>query len=222
MRHLVRVVLASGALALAWACATTARSNPGGLVDVTTLDPLIQVELRYATSSNPLGRPVFAEKRALLIRPAAEAFARASRDMYPHGYLLFVLDAYRPASVSRAIDSALGPDRRSLSSTGAEADHERGCAVDVSLWDPADKKEASMTSAWGDVSARAAPASASSGAIERYRLEQLIEVMRRNGFEQSPDVWWHWEHAGCRTAPALDVPFSRIAPTIAPTPTPAK
>ena len=209
-------------MAVVWACATAGRSNPGGLTDVTTLDPLIQVELRYATATNPLGRPVFSEKRALLIRPAAEALAAASRDLFPKGYLLFVLDAYRPSAIGRAIDAALPPDRRLLASTGAEADHDRGCAVDVSLWDPADKKEAAMTSAWADVSGRGGPRDASAVSHERYRLERLAEVMRKNGFEQSADVWWHWEHAGCRTAPPLDIPFSRIPPTIAPAPTPAK
>lgn len=204
------------------ACATGGSARRSGLVDVTTLDPLIQVELRYATANNPLGRPLFSEKRALLVRPAAEALARASRDLFPRGYLLFVLDAYRPESLDRALAQALPADRRLLSPAGAETDHSRGCAVDVSLWDPADKKEAAMTSAWGDAAGRGSSSDGPAAANERYRRDQLVEVMTRNGFEQAPEAWWHFEYQGCRTEPVLDVAFTNIPPTIAATPTPAR
>lgn len=219
-----RLTFACAALAAAVlaACATGGSSGSSGFVDVTTLDPLIQVELRYGLAANPLGRPLFSEKRALLVRPAAEALAKASRDLYPRGYLLFVLDAYRPESIDRTLSATLPPDKKLLSSAGAEADHSRGCAVDVSLWDPADKKEAVLTSAWGDVSGRARSDDMTAGVNERYRREQLVEIMRKNGFEESPDAWWHWEYQGCRTAPVLDVAFARIRTPPPPTPTPSK
>ena len=82
--------------------------------------------------------------------------------------------------------AALPPEKRLLSSAGAETDHSRGCAVDVSLWDPADKKEAVMTSAWGDASGRSASNDMTANVNERYRRETLVEIMRKNGFEGTP------------------------------------
>jgi D-alanyl-D-alanine dipeptidase len=222
MKRLLPLACAALAAAVVAACATGGPSGSSGFVDLATLDPLIQVELRYGLAANPLGRPLFTEKRALLLRPAAEALARASKDLYPRGYLLFVLDAYRPESIDRALSGALPAEKRLLSAAGAETDHSRGCAVDVSLWDPADKKEAVMTSAWGDASGRSASNDMTASVNERYRREQLVEIMRKNGFEEAPTAWWHWEYQGCRTASVLDVPFSRISTPPPPTPTPSK
>src|SRR5580765_7456714 len=43
------------------------------LVEVVKLDPTIQLDIRYATTNNFLHRPVYAQARAFLQRPAAEA-----------------------------------------------------------------------------------------------------------------------------------------------------
>ena len=47
------------------------------LVDVPTLDPTIKLDIRYATSNDFLGTPVYTQARAFLQRPAAEALVRA-------------------------------------------------------------------------------------------------------------------------------------------------
>src|SRR6267142_1428191 len=49
------------------------------LVEVINLDPSIRLDIRYATTNNFVGRPVYREARADLQRPAAEALARVSR-----------------------------------------------------------------------------------------------------------------------------------------------
>jgi len=47
------------------------------LVEITTLDPTIKLDVRYATNKNFLGTPVYEQAKAFLQRPAAEALARA-------------------------------------------------------------------------------------------------------------------------------------------------
>src|SRR5439155_465547 len=47
------------------------------LVELTSLDPGIKLDVRYATDRNFVGRPVYSEARAFLQRPAAEALLRA-------------------------------------------------------------------------------------------------------------------------------------------------
>src|SRR5690349_13885802 len=49
------------------------------LVELTTLDPAIRLEIRYASTNNFLGRPVYKQARAFLQRPAAEALVRANQ-----------------------------------------------------------------------------------------------------------------------------------------------
>src|ERR1700741_3440605 len=51
------------------------------LVELVKLDPTIKLDIRYATSNNFLGRPVYTQARAFLQRPAAEALLRAHQKL---------------------------------------------------------------------------------------------------------------------------------------------
>lgn len=62
------------------------------LVELTTIDPTIKLDVRYATSDNLAKRPVYPEARAFLQRPAAEALVRAHRSLAKEGYGLLVFD----------------------------------------------------------------------------------------------------------------------------------
>ena len=71
------------------------------LVELTKLDPTIKLDIRYATSNNFVGRPVYKEARAFLQRPAAEALVKVNASLKPLGYGLVVFDGYRPWSVTK-------------------------------------------------------------------------------------------------------------------------
>src|SRR5262245_34583932 len=71
------------------------------LVELVRLDSAIKLDIRYATSNNFLGRPVYQEARVFLQRPAAEALTRANRKLREKGYGLLVFDGYRPWSVTK-------------------------------------------------------------------------------------------------------------------------
>ena len=66
------------------------------LVELVKLDPTIKLDIRYATSNNFLGTPVYTQARAFLQRPAAEALLRAHRRLKTQGYGLIIHDGYRP------------------------------------------------------------------------------------------------------------------------------
>src|SRR5258705_6142919 len=71
------------------------------LVEIPTLDSTIHLDIRYATSNNFLHRPVYAQARAFLQRPAAEAVARANQKLKAQGFGLMIFDGYRPWSVTK-------------------------------------------------------------------------------------------------------------------------
>src|SRR5437773_80772 len=66
---------------------------PPDLVDLSSLDPTIRLDIRYATALNFLSTPVYREARAFLQRPAAEALARAHRRLGEQGFGLLIHDA---------------------------------------------------------------------------------------------------------------------------------
>src|ERR1043166_8249050 len=59
--------------------------RPADLVELVKLDPALRLEIRYASTNNFLGRPVYRQARAFLQRPAAQALARANESLRPLG-----------------------------------------------------------------------------------------------------------------------------------------
>ena len=77
---------------------TAAGGRPDGFVDLAEVAPSIDVDMRYATARNFVGRPIrgYRAGRCLLARPAAQALAEVARDLTPSGLGLRVYDCYRP------------------------------------------------------------------------------------------------------------------------------
>ena len=113
------------------------------------LDPSIRLDVRYATTDNFVGRAVYPEARVFLQRPAAEALIRAHHRLSESGYGLLVFDGYRPWSVTKLFWDSVGEDKRPFLADPAQGSrHNRGCAVDLSLYDLTSGKEVVMTSAY--------------------------------------------------------------------------
>src|SRR5262245_26213367 len=70
-------------------------------VELVKLDPTLKLDIRYATTKNFLGRPVYKEARAFLQRPAAEALVRVNQSLRKKGYGLLIFDGYRPWAVTK-------------------------------------------------------------------------------------------------------------------------
>jgi hypothetical protein len=84
------------------------------LVELTSLDPTIKLEIRYATTNNFLGTKIYDDARAFMQRPAAEAVVRANKKLRTLGYGLLIHDAYRPWYVTKIFWDATPTDKRWL------------------------------------------------------------------------------------------------------------
>src|ERR1700722_85748 len=128
------------------------------LVELTTLDPKIKLDIRYATTDNFLSTPVYTSARAFMQRPAAGALLRAHRDLMKQGYGLLIFDAYRPWYVTKIFWDATPPDKHQFVANPADGSrHNRGCAVDVSLYTLAIGREVPMTGVYDEMSERSYP-----------------------------------------------------------------
>src|SRR5512133_1995376 len=116
--------------------AETGEFRAADLVELIRVVPNLKLEIRYATSNNFLGTPVYEQARAFMQRPAAEALARAARTLQEQGYGLLVFDAYRPWYVTRIFWDATPDDKKQFVANPAEGSrHNRGCAVDLTLYE---------------------------------------------------------------------------------------
>jgi D-alanyl-D-alanine dipeptidase len=181
------------------------------LVELVKLDPTLRLEIRYATSNNFLGRPVYTEARAFLQRPAAIALMRAGRKLRSQGYGLLIFDGYRPWSVTKIFWDATPLDKRQFVANPAKGSrHNRGCAVDLTLFDLQTGKEVTMPSAYDEFSERAYP-SYQGGTVEQRRLRDLLRAaMEAEGFTVYENEWWHFDYKDWKQYPILNISFAEI------------
>ena len=183
------------------------------LVEVAQLDPTIRLDIRYATTNNFLHRPVYADAKAFLQRPAAEALVRAHRSLRAKGYGIVVFDGYRPWSVTKIFwDSASEAERKIefVANPRKGSRHNRGCAVDISLFDVATGQEVKMPSGYDEFSERAFPTYSGGTAESRALRDLLRSAMEAEGFTVYPAEWWHFDYRDWKAYRIMDIPFKSI------------
>jgi D-alanyl-D-alanine dipeptidase len=181
------------------------------LVELVKVDKTIRLDVRYAAANNFLGRPVYAEARAFLQKPAAKALARASKKLRKEGYGLLVFDGYRPWSVTKIFWDATPADKKEFVADPAKGSrHNRGCAVDLSLYDLKTGKEVEMPGAYDEMTERS-HVNYRGGKDEQRRLRDLLrKAMESEGFQVYEPEWWHFDYKDWKQYPILNVSFSEI------------
>ncbi|MHB8521540.1 MAG: M15 family metallopeptidase [Limisphaerales bacterium] len=191
------------------------RFRESDLVEITRLDPSIRLDIRYATTNNFLHRPLYAQARAFLQRPAAEALVRAHRAVRAKGYGLVVFDGYRPWSVTKLFWDSASPNERRIefvANPRKGSRHNRGCAVDLSLFDLASGLEVKMPSGYDEFSERAFPTYQGGTPEARATRELLRAAMAAEGFTVYKAEWWHFDFQGWTEYRIQDVGFEGISP----------
>jgi zinc D-Ala-D-Ala dipeptidase len=181
------------------------------LADLTTLDPKIKLDIRYATTGNFLSTPVYTSARAFMQRPAAEALLRAHRDLMKQGYGLLIFDAYRPWYVTKIFWDATPPDKHRFVANPAEGSrHNRGCAVDLSLYTLTSGREVPMTGVYDEMSERSYPNYPGGTPEQRAHRQVLRAAMEKQGFTVFESEWWHFDYHDWRRYAIQNIPFEEI------------
>ncbi|HEU0184203.1 MAG TPA: M15 family metallopeptidase [Blastocatellia bacterium] len=181
------------------------------LVELVKLDRTIKLDIRYAASNNFLGRPVYKEGRAFLQRPAALALAQASRKLREKGYGLLIFDGYRPWSVTKIFWDSMPQDKKKFVADPSQGSrHNRGCAVDLTLYDLRSGREIVMPSGYDEMTERAYPNYAGGSQEQRRMREMLREVMESEDFTVNEFEWWHFDYKDWKQYPILDISFDQI------------
>ncbi len=181
------------------------------LVELVKLDPTIKLDIRYATTNNFTGKQVYGEARAFLQRPAALALVAAHRELAREGYGLLIHDGYRPWTITKLFWEVTPPSLHEFVADPAiGSKHNRGCAVDLTLYDLNTGRTVEMPSAYDEMTPRAYPDYAEGPADARARRDLLRVVMERHDFTVEPNEWWHFNFKDWKEYPILDIPFSAI------------
>jgi D-alanyl-D-alanine dipeptidase len=181
------------------------------LVELAKLDPTIRLEIRYATTNNFLGTVFYSEARAFMQRPAAEAVVRASLKLKALGYGLLIHDAYRPWYVTKVFWDATPDDKKVFVADPAKGSrHNRGCAVDLTLYDLKTKKPVEMVSTYDETTDRAYPDYPGGTSLQRWHRKLLRDAMEAEGFTVYQAEWWHFDFKDWQKYRIGNVPFDQI------------
>jgi len=184
------------------------------LVELAPLDPAIRLDVRYATSNDFLGLPVYTQARAFLERPAAEALLRVLHKLHPLGYGLLIHDGYRPWYVTKIFwDATPANGKIFVADPKLGSRHNRGCAVDLTLYDLKTGQPVEMTGLYDEMSQRSFPDYPGGTSLERWHRDLLRWAMESEGFTVFESEWWHFDYKDWREYAIGNIPFEKLDAT---------
>ncbi len=203
-------------LLLLWSCVIKMPIEKGifkenDLVEIIKLDSTIKLDVRYAGDNNFIGKPIYKEARAFLQRPAAEALVLVHEQLKKDGYGLLIFDGYRPWDITKVFwDSTSRENKKFVANPRKGSKHNRGCAVDLSLYDLKTGTEVEMGGLYDEMSERSYPKYEGGTEEQRKSRELLIQVMESNGFKVYDYEWWHFDFNDWKSYRINNIPFSAI------------
>jgi D-alanyl-D-alanine dipeptidase len=181
------------------------------LVSLASIDPTIKLDIRYATANNFMGFALYEQPGAYLQRPAAEALGRAAQTLKAQGYGLLIHDGYRPWFVTKMFwDATPVPDHMFVGDPAHGSRHNRGEAIDLTLYDLKTGKPLAMTGRYDEMSKRSYSDYIGGTSRQRYDRGVLRAAMEKEGFQVLNEEWWHFDYKNWADYGIGNVPFSRL------------
>ena len=191
--------------------AETGTFKPADLVELAKLDPTIRLDIRYATTNNFLGSVFYTEARAFLQRPAAAAVLRVQQALKPLGYGLLIHDGYRPWYVTRTFWESTPQEKKWLVANPASGSrHNRGAAVDLTLYDLKTGAVIEMPSTYDESTPRAYAFYPGGTSLQRWHRALLRRSMETEGFTVNPEEWWHFDYKDWKSYAIGNMAFDMI------------
>ena len=165
------------------------------LIELVDLDPTIKLDIRYATTNNFTGAVFYKQPKAFMQTPAAKAVARANKRLKPLGLGLLIHDAYRPWHVTKMFWDATPDELKDFVANPANGSrHNRGCAVDLTLYDLKNGNPIQMVAGYDEFSPRSFPQYPGGTSRQRWYRELLRRTMESAGFTIYEFEWWHFDY----------------------------
>ena len=181
------------------------------LVDLALLDPDLRFDVRYAGTNNFMGAALYRQAKAYLQRPAAEALLAAHRELMEQGFGLLIFDAYRPWYVTWMFwEGTPEPLRDFVADPASGSRHNRGAAVDLTLYDLESGEALDMGSGYDEFTERSHPDYPDLSALARENRDRLRRAMEMQGFTIYPNEWWHFDYGAWSDYPILNLTFEEL------------
>ena len=171
------------------------KSDKFDLVEIKNIDKSIKYDIRYASENNFMGSKFYKTSNAFLQRPAAEALKRVNDKLRSFGFGLLIHDAYRPWYVTKMFWDATPEDKKIFVANPQNGSrHNRGCAVDLTLYELSTGNPVEMISGYDEFTDRAFPYYYGGTTKQRWLRDLLRKKMESEGFSVYEYEWWHFDY----------------------------
>ncbi|PIA82249.1 peptidase M15 [Gaetbulibacter sp. 4G1] len=184
---------------------------PEGFTYVEDVIPDLDVELRYNTSNNFVGKTIdgYHSNKLILTKQTAQALKLVHEDLQNLNLCLKVYDGYRPQQAvnhfvrwAKVLNDTINKSvfypnvkKRNLFNEGyiaSKSGHSRGSTVDLTIIDGNTGKPIDMGSAY-DFFGQESWVNFDAITKKQRENRQLLQiVMLKHGFRNYPKEWWHF------------------------------
>eukprot|EP01132_Coremiostelium_polycephalum_P006224 gene6224-7753_t len=177
------------------------------LVDLRTLSSTLKFDIKYATSDNFLQLPFYDKPGAYLHCDAAKSLVEANDWLVKNwGVGIMVYDAYRPWQFTWAMSESVIPEYRSVyvADPNKGSIHNRGGAVDITLYDLKTGQPIQMPGDYDELSVRSHNSFIGGTSRQRWYKKLLAVAMMNHNFDVYPQEWWHFDFKSSSQFPVLN------------------
>jgi D-alanyl-D-alanine dipeptidase len=161
------------------------------LIDLRKFIPHVRFDWRYATTNNFTKIKLYKHPKPYLRKEAAIALKNAALEFEKMGLGIKIYDAYRPYTVTKKMWEVV-PDDRYAANPAKGSGHNRGAAVDLTLYNLKTKEDLAMPTPYDDFTEKAHHYYNNLDSLVIANRELLKTVLAKYGLLPLSTEWWHY------------------------------
>ncbi len=181
------------------------------LIELKSIIPNIQYDLKYATKDNFTKVRLYPAQtnQTFLRKEPADALSKVAIELTQKGIGILVWDAYRPYHITQKFWELI-QDERYVAHPAKGSGHNRGIAIDMTLYYLNTGRLLDMPTSFDDFSEKAHHGFEGISPAQKTNREMLRGIMEKYGFIKFQTEWWHYYWPNGEQYDVLDFNFNQI------------
>ncbi|MEY3153072.1 MAG: hypothetical protein RLZZ333_1669, partial [Bacteroidota bacterium] len=186
-------------------------SQQNELVELKQLIPNLRYDLKYASNNNFTGKRIYPKntQSTYLVKEAAASLKNIAMELQAMQLGILLWDAYRPYRATVKFWNLIH-DERYVANPAKGSGHNRGIAVDLTLFDLRTGQLLEMPTGFDNFSDTAHHCFMLLNAEKIKNRMLLKNIMEKHGFTSFATEWWHYAWPNDRDYKMLNTSFKKL------------
>lgn len=186
-------------------------SQEDQLIELKEIIPYLRYDLKYASNQNFTGKRVYPKntQSTYLVLEAAQSLKNIAKELEAKNLGLLIWDAYRPYRATVKFWKMIH-DERYVANPAKGSGHNRGIAVDLTLYEISTGELLEMPTGFDNFSDTAHHDFMMLAEKKIMNRQLLKNTMEKHGFKSLETEWWHYAWPNDRNYPIMNISFKRL------------